>query len=61
VWFRYGRLHLLPDETGHLRFDFDYEILDTGDYFMEQLTTPHFKLRLLQILQEYLGVEFGSN
>lgn len=61
VWFRFGRVAMLPDEEGTLRFNFDYEILDSAGYEIEDLTSEEFKYRLLVILQEYLGVEFGSN
>lgn len=52
---------MMPDDDGTLRFNFDYEILDSAGYVIEELTTEEFKYRLLAILQEYLGVEFGSN
>lgn len=51
---------MLPDDH-EIKFNFDYEILDTGGLDIEVLTTEEFELKLLDILQQYLGVELGTN
>lgn len=53
VMYRYNRVQFI-EEMGQLRIAYEYDLIDTGNFSEEELTSQQFKHTIHSILEQFL-------